>query len=80
MAKRLSQAAEEYKLLPDTQMGARPGRSTEIALELLTAQVKTIWGSGKFVASQLSLDISGAFDTVNPTRLLDVLRKKGFLG
>ena len=42
MAKRLSQAAEEYKLLLDTQMGARPGRSTETALELLTAQVKTI--------------------------------------
>jgi hypothetical protein len=37
MAKRLSQAAEEHKLLPDTQMGARPGRSTETALELLTA-------------------------------------------
>ena len=37
MAKRLSQAAEEHKLLPDTQMGARQGRSTETALELLTA-------------------------------------------
>ena len=42
MAKRLSQAAEEYKLLTDTQMGAKLGRSTETALELLTAQVKTI--------------------------------------
>ena len=80
MAKRLSQAAEEHKLLPDTQMGARPGRSTETALELLTGQVKTIWGSGKFVASLLSLDISGAFDTVNSTRLLHILRKKGLPG
>jgi len=79
MAKRLSQAAEEHKLLPDTQMGARPGRSTETALELLTAQVKTVWGSGKFVASLLSLDILGAFDTINSTRLLDILRKKGLL-
>ena len=77
MAKRLSQAAEEHRLLPDTQMGARPGRSTETALELLTAQVKTIWGSGQFVASLLLLDISGAFDTVNSTRLLDILRRKG---
>ena len=77
MAKRLSQAAEEHKLLPDTQIGARPGRSTETALELLIAQVKTVWDSGKFVASLLSLDISGAFDTVNSTRLLDILRKKG---
>ena len=34
IAKRLSWAAEEYKLFPDIQMGARPGRSTEIVLEL----------------------------------------------
>ena len=61
-------------------MGARLGRSTETALELLTVQIKTIWGSGKFVASLLLLDISGAFDTVNTIRLLDILRKKGFLG
>ena len=80
MARRLSQAAKEHKLLPDTQIGARPGRSTETALELLTAQVRTVWESGKFVASLLSLDISGAFDTVNPPRLLDTLRKKGFPG
>jgi hypothetical protein len=77
MAKRLSQAAEEHKLLPDTQMGARLGRSTKIALELLIAQVKIVWGFGKFVASLLSLDILGAFDIVNSTRLLDILRKKG---
>ena len=42
MAKRLSQAAEKYKLLPDTQMGARLGRLTKIALELFTAQIKII--------------------------------------
>src|SRR5436305_3939131 len=61
-------------------MGARPGRSTKTALELLTGQVKTIWGSGKFVASLLSLDILGAFDTVNPTQLLYILRRKGLPG
>jgi hypothetical protein len=36
IAKRLGKAAEENHLLPDTQMGARAGRSTETALELLT--------------------------------------------
>ena len=61
-------------------MGTRPGRSTETALELLTAQVKTVWGSGKFVVSLLSLDISGVFDIVNLIRLLDILRKKGLPG
>ena len=37
MTKRLSQAAKEYKLLPDTQMGARLGRSTKTILELFIA-------------------------------------------
>jgi len=80
IAKRLSRAAEEYKLLPDTQIGARPGRSTKTVLELFIAQVKIVWGSGKFVAFLLLLDISGAFDIVNSIRLLDILRKKGLLG
>jgi len=61
-------------------MRARPDRSTKTALELLTTQVKTVWGFGKFIASLLLLDISGAFDTVNLIRLLNILRKKGFLG
>jgi len=61
-------------------MRTRLGRLIETALKLLIAQVKTIWGSRKFVAFLLSLDISGAFDTVNSIRLLDILRKKGLLG
>ena len=77
MAKRLQDAAEEHRLLPDTQMGARRGRSVDTALELLTEQIHTTWESKKHVATLLSLDISGAFDTVHPIRLLDILRKKG---
>jgi hypothetical protein len=76
IAKRLSKVAEENGLLPEAQMGARAGRSTETALELLTRQIHTIWGSKRHVATLLSIDISGAFDRVNPTRLLDILRKK----
>lgn len=57
-------------------MGARAGRSTETALELLTSQIHTIWSSKRHIATLLSLDITGAFDRVNPTRLLDILRKK----
>jgi hypothetical protein len=45
-------------------------------LELLTEQIRTVWSSKKHVASVLSLDISGAFDTVNHVRLLDNLREK----
>ena len=79
-ANRLREVAEEHGLLPATQMGARRGRSTETALELLVEQVRTVWTSKKHVASLLSLDLTGAFDTVNPTRLLDTLRKKRIPG
>jgi len=61
-------------------MGARLGKSTEIVLKLFTTQIKIVWGSGKFIASLLLLDISGAFDIVNSIRLLDILRKKDLLG
>jgi len=36
IAKRLRDAAEAYILFPNSQMGARPGRSTETVLEFLT--------------------------------------------
>ena len=52
-------------------MGARPGRSTQTALELLTQQVHTVWRSNpNLVASLLSLDISGAFDRVSHERMI----------
>src|SRR3979411_218538 len=57
-------------------MGNRTNRSTETALELLVDQIHTIWKTGNQVASILSLDIAGAFDTVNHLRLVDNLRKK----
>jgi hypothetical protein len=57
-------------------MGARVGRSIEIALELLTRQIYIIWSSKRHVAILLLVDILGAFDIVNPLQLLDILRKK----
>jgi hypothetical protein len=77
IARRLSTIVEEYHLLPDIQIGGRKGRSTETAIELLTEQIYTIWTSKKHIATLLSIDISGAFDTINHTRLLDILRRKG---
>jgi hypothetical protein len=79
-ARRIQDLAEQNQLLPDSQMGARRGRSVETALELLTEQIHTVWSTGRNVATMLSLDISGAFDTVNMTRLLDTLRKKRIPG
>jgi exonuclease III len=78
MSRKLSKLAENNDLLPETQMGARKGRSTETALQLLTEQVHTIWNlPGKQrVATMLCMDISGAFDNVSHIRLLDNLRKR----
>jgi hypothetical protein len=58
-------------------MGNRKGRSTELAVRLLTEQVQTAW-QHKAAVSLLQLDIRGAFDTVHHVRLLHTLREKGF--
>jgi hypothetical protein len=76
-ARRITAAAETYGLLPDEQMGNREHRSTELAIRLVVAQVQEAWRQ-KATASLLQLDISGAFDTVNHTRLLATLREFGF--
>jgi Reverse transcriptase (RNA-dependent DNA polymerase)/Endonuclease-reverse transcriptase len=74
---RIADAAESQGLLPEGQTGNRKGRSTELAIRLVTEAVRTAWSCGA-VASLLQLDIKGAFDTVNHTRLLDTLRRQGF--
>ena len=79
IAKRIRVAAELRSLLPLSQMGARAERSTDTALELLTSMVRTIWREKKWqVATLLSLDISGAFDTVNHKRLIAIIKRLGF--
>jgi retron-type reverse transcriptase len=75
-ARKLSALAEQARLLPDTQMGNRKNRSTDVALDLLIEQIYTVWQEKDQAASVLSLDIAGAFDTVDHKRLLDNLRKK----
>jgi hypothetical protein len=76
-AAQLRRLAEQYSMLPELQMGARESRSSETALDLLVNQVHAVWGEGNFVASLLSLDITGAFDRVVSSRLVHVLRMKG---
>ncbi|KAI0996003.1 hypothetical protein K3495_g12178 [Podosphaera aphanis] len=78
IANQIAKAAEKYNFLPDEQMGARPGRSTITAVELLTEQIHSVWGEDKKrVASLLSLDISEAFDNVSHLRLIHTMRDKG---
>src|SRR5207249_6715441 len=69
LASQISQEAEERSLLPPTQMGARPKRSTLSALELIDETIRTAWkGKRKNgnVVSMLSLDISGTFPNTSP--------------
>ena len=44
-----------------------------MVVDLLVEQIHTVWESKDHLATVLSLDISGAFDIVNHTRLLDNL-------
>ena len=77
VARRIRHVVEAHGLLPEAQMGARRGRSTETALHLLTEKVYTIWAGNKpRIASILSLDVAGAFDRVSHARLAHNLRKK----
>ena len=58
-------------------MGARWGKSTKTALELLTKQVHTVWKqSNDKVAILLSMDIAGAFDTVSYQKLIHNLQRR----
>jgi len=76
VAAKLTTLAETYELLPQYQMGGRRQRNTLTALELLTEQTHTIWNCGnQWVASLLSLDISGAYDNAAHPRLLHNLRR-----
>lgn len=77
MSKKLSFLAESLKFLPEIQMRARPGMSTETALELLTEQIHTIWGNGKDKAATiLSLNVANAFPTTSHGRLNHNLRMR----
>jgi hypothetical protein len=77
LATQIAKEAEERSLLPPTQMGARPKRSTLSALEFIDETVRTAWkGKRKNsnIVSMLSLDISGAYPNTLHERLLYVLQ------
>jgi hypothetical protein len=76
VAERMTKAAEDFQLLPPTQMGARAKRSTMSALAHLTEYIHTLWDvNRKIIVTMLSLDLTGAYDRVSHERLLHRLRK-----
>ncbi|KAI3093180.1 hypothetical protein CBS147333_10127 [Penicillium roqueforti] len=76
MARRLSFFAEHYGLLPDTQFGGRPGRTTEQALLMLANAIDRAWYRQK-VVTLVAFDLKGAFNGVNKTSLDIRLQSKG---
>lgn len=76
MATRLSNLAEAHLLLPATQFGGRPGRTTTDAVLYITQKVKDAWRTGR-IASLLLMDISQAFPTVPHPTLLAKLTSAG---
>lgn len=78
MGKRVIMLAEQYKMLPKAQMGGRKHRDTTSALELITEQIHTVWSKGgDWIASVLSLDMTGAYDHADHIRLINILRQRG---
>jgi hypothetical protein len=77
ICRRFAAVAEAQGLLPETQMGNRPQRSTDLAIKLVVDATHTAWRHNA-VASLLQLDIKGAFNTVNYTCLLHTLQHQGF--
>lgn len=76
MASRFTCYAERYGLLPDTQFGGRPGRTTEQALLILNEAITTAWKHSK-VVSLIAFDLKGAFNGVDKTALDRCLSAKG---
>ena len=76
MARRLSYFAEKYKLLPDTQFGGRPGRTTEQALLVLANAIDQAWLRNR-VVTLVAFDLKGAFNGVNKTVLDARLGQRG---
>lgn len=78
VAESLVHGAELRDLLPMTQFGGHPGRTTTDALHLLINRVKTTWCRGD-VMSIMFLEVKFAFPSVVLNRLIHDMHKKGVL-
>ncbi|KUM55793.1 hypothetical protein ACN42_g11443 [Penicillium freii] len=76
MARRLSYLAEKYGLLPNSQFGGRPGRTTEQALLVLSNAIDKVWYKHK-VVTLIAFDLKGAFNGVNQISLDASLQARG---
>ena len=75
VAEHISYICETFNLLPSCHFGARPGRSTEDAMLILSESIYQAW-KNKEVFSAVCMDVSGAFNNVHHTRLIHNMRKR----
>lgn len=75
VSRRLAGHTNKQKLLPETQSAYRPNHSTETALVRIHNDIVHAVDRGD-VAALVLLDLSAAFDTVDHTILIDVLRDR----
>lgn len=71
----ISYLAEKHNLLPPTQFGGRPGRTTTDAMHLIVQKIHDAWRVKK-VAAILFLDVQAAFPNTVKERLLHNLKKR----
>ena len=69
---RLLYIASRHNLFPSSQFGSIPGRSAEDALLCTVHDIKTAWNH-KCKASILMFDITGFFDTIPHSHLINTL-------
>jgi hypothetical protein len=75
MARRLSYLAEKHGLLPNSQFGGRPGRTTKQALLVLSNAIDQAWYK-HHVVTLIAFDLKGAFNGVNQRSLDACLRAR----
>ena len=75
MVCQLSYLAEKHDLLPATQFGGRPGRTTEQALLVLSNAIDQAWHK-LGVVTLIAFDLKGVFNRVNKFSLDNRLRAK----
>lgn len=67
---------EKFNILPANHFGARPGCTTMDSIHMLTKTVKDAWCKGQ-ATSTLFLNVKGTFPSVDITRLIHNMRKRG---
>jgi hypothetical protein len=71
---RLAYIAAKHHLFPMTQYGRIPGRSAQDALMSIVHDVEAAWNH-KRVVTMLTFDITGFFNNIPHSHLIDMLRK-----